>query len=141
MNSHQQQALWAHALRELADTINAGQAPAPSSLQIWSQYVTPRQLLAIADTTTPEPLQIRDHGRYVAVSVPVGRMLDLEITWVSQVDVNALATLEEQADFRKAIREHNTYCMGAPAGPDDEPAQHGQMDDVAPTEHATAASE
>lgn len=151
MNSHQQQALWSHALRELADTINEGQAPAPSSMVLYSQWVTPPALLAIADNSTPEPLQINDRGQFVDVTVPVGRPLDLDITWVSMVHVDGLATPEDQADFRKAVRAHNTYCVGAPAaGPDDDvPDPHvGEtypsiLDDATRTgaAPATAASE
>lgn len=122
MNSYQQRALWAHALRELADMIHAGQAPVPTSMQLMSQWVTPLELLTIADHTTPEPLQINDYGPYVSVTVPVGRPLDLDITWVSQVHVPSLPA-DEQADFREAVRQHNIVCVGAPAaGPDDDDA-------------------
>lgn len=81
MNEQQHRALWGAALRALGESIAAGLAPIPTSVNIWTQYVTPLELMGMADFSTPQPIKIDQFETHADVTIPTGQPLDMPIQW------------------------------------------------------------
>jgi hypothetical protein len=133
MNDNQTRALWATALQELADAINTGRARAPQSMVIHTQFVTPGELLIVADTTYEKPLAITIGGEFAWITVPVGERLDLDIRWCIE---HALPTDPfDRAQATEAFRTHNAECCSpVPFDVVPDPCAGGQCTD--PVMHA-----
>lgn len=110
MTPQQNRALWGAAFRELAAVVESG-GQVPTSVVIWTQYVSPAELLSIADGSTPEPLKINGAtGAFPSVDVPVGQPLDLDIRWSSQVNLGGLDTHDRQ-QRQRMFATHNDECL------------------------------
>lgn len=103
-------ALWAAAFNTLADAITAGIVAPPTSATLWTQYVSPDELLHIADNSGPQPLKIHVTGTHAWVNVPVGMMLDLKLKWTSQVSLIDLSD-DEAAQSVRRFNIHNRECV------------------------------
>lgn len=109
--------MWASALRTLSDAIAAGFSPHPTSVDLWSQYVSADELLHIADNSYKTPLAITLFGDQGAgVRVPTGEPIDLPITWHFQVDLAPLDTVE-RTRVTELFRDHNATCCDQPIIP------------------------
>lgn len=111
MNPQQQRALWAAAFRTLADAIDHNLAPMPTGVDLWTQYVTPLQLLVHADQSAPEPLQIKQYAQHSAITIPTGQPLDLPVSWT----IAAKRSPEPEVAAREArdYDWHNQNCVPA----------------------------
>lgn len=112
MNDAQQRALWGAALRSLGDSIAHGLSPVPTSMDVWTQYVSPIGLMNLADQSGPEPLKIThaESGSHASVQVPTGKPIDLAITWYFQALTD---TDPAQAKIdRENYDWHNQHCVG-----------------------------
>lgn len=107
LNEHQNRALWASALRILADAIMSEAVDAPTTIQMFTQYVDLEVLLHIADFTDPSnplPIKMLSDSQCCRVLVPVGRRLDVDIQWT--YFTRNLTPIQ-----REAIDSHNQTCV------------------------------
>lgn len=119
MNEQQQRALWSAAFHTLADAIDHNLAPMPTSVDLWTQYVTPVQLLEYADRSTPEPLEIRQMSNFASIKIPTVEPLDLQISWTLQAETPDDA--HERAIADGGYQLHNAHCVpAAGVAPDSE---------------------
>jgi hypothetical protein len=103
-------ALWAAAFNTLADAITAGLVAPPTSATLWTQYVSPDELLHIADNSGPQPLKIHVTETNAWADVPVGMMLGLDMKWTNMVNVAGLSDDEAARSIRRFII-HNRECV------------------------------
>jgi hypothetical protein len=108
-NEHQNRALWATALRDLANAVSEHIVPPPTSMQLWTQFAPIERLLEIADGSTPKPLTIKSIDGFFSVTVPVGEPLELKIDWITQArksDDNG-----ELIRQHTLVSNHESYCV------------------------------
>lgn len=122
MTEAQQRALWASAFRSLAEAILSGRSFIPTSVELWNQFVTPEQLLRVADHTGDTPLPIQVGPTRATVTVPTGEQLGLPIAWKFQADRDPDGIVE--VTNRESYHRHNDVCVDAGA-PDSDPAMFG----------------
>lgn len=126
LNEHQNRALWATALHDLADAISRGHTPAPTSVHFWTQWVTPAELIQVADYAAPEPLPIKTYydNLLSAVTVPTGRPLDLPIEWTYQAKLPEDTV--ERTQIVNQFTDHNEQCVPVPYVPAEVPVTAGE---------------
>lgn len=113
MTKAQHAALWTVALTNLATAIRDGIVDAPTSMHLWTQYVTPGEMLRIADFSYSKPLPIKIHPNFASLTVPTGELLELPIDWTVQVDLASPDVDREYAVL--GFETHNAECVGAGA--------------------------
>jgi hypothetical protein len=112
MNEHQTRALWAATMNSIGDAIKAGLVDVPSSVSLWTQYVSLSALLHVADNACPTPLPIKVHSHFATVRVPTGELVDLDISWNTQTQLPADEA--QRREYLDAIEQHNTNCCTPP---------------------------
>ncbi len=122
MNTHQQRALWAAVLHQMADSIVNGDCDLPTRIDVWTQYVDESTFMDRADHTAAGPLEIKILGAdYAGVTLPVGKLVELPIDW----HIHMKITDDNRELFTRYAAEHNDICVGegesyvAPNGDDD----------------------
>lgn len=119
MTESQRRALWATAFTNLARAILDGYCKPPSSVHLWTQYVSPGELLSLADVTYDTPLPIKIHPGFATIRVPTGELLGLPIDWTIQCDLGADDLNRTNGFGRdsavKAFEVHNEECADTTA--------------------------
>lgn len=138
MTESQRKAIWNAAFSDLGEAINRGNAHMPTKVELTTQWATPDQLLSYADNSYSEPLPISIFSTFAAITVPVGELLDLPITWTIMAQLND----GDRETNIEAFQVHNRVCLRPINDLDTDDAaeqQHGQMDDVKNDEPAEPA--